>query len=172
MSCWLKNLTNEAINPLKKEKALRKRRKKEQNGKSQVWKHKMRLQGGSWIGSAALGDLSIHLLWLCSNEPNNTPFLFYSTRLSLCWVAQQNYVHNNNYQSKLWSKKLRLGKLLTRISSTSQLSVEGAEREDLHSQKPQWLQQTHTDRVRFKKTNWKFHPRIPGEEIQNSNISK
>lgn len=85
------------------------------------------------IGSAALGDLSIHLLWPCSNAPNNTPFLFYSARLSLCWVAQQNYVPNNNYQSKLWSKKLRLGKLLTRISSrnsTSKLSAEGGERED------------------------------------------
>lgn len=139
------------MNPLKKEKALRKRRrKKEQKGKSQVWTHKMRLQGGSWIGSAALGDLSIHLLWLCSNEPNNTPFLFYSTRLSLCWVAQQNYVHNNNYQSKLWSKKLRLGKLLTKISSTPKLGVEGVEREDLHSQKPRLLLQTRSD------STWNF----------------
>lgn len=86
-----------------------------------------------WTGSAALGDLSIHLLWPCSNAPNNTPFLFYSARLSLCWVAQQNYAPNNNYQSKLWSKKLRLGKLLTRIStrnSTSKLSTEGGERKD------------------------------------------
>lgn len=86
-----------------------------------------------WIGSMALGDLSIHLLWPCSNAPSNTPFLFYSARLSRCWVAQQNYVPNNNYQSKLWSKKLRLGKLLTRISSgnsTSKPSAEGGERKD------------------------------------------
>lgn len=57
------------------------------------------------VQSAALRDLSIHLLWLRSNAPNNTPFLFYSTSLSLCWVAQQNYVPDDNYQSKLWSKK-------------------------------------------------------------------
>lgn len=70
-----------------------------------------------WIGGAALRDLSIHLLWPRSNAPNNTPFLFYSTSLSLCWVAQQNYVPNDNYQSKLWSKKWRQRKLLTRTSS-------------------------------------------------------
>lgn len=64
-----------------------------------------------WTGSAALGDLSIHLLWPCSNAPNNTPFLFYSARLSLCWVAQQNYAPNNNYQSKLWSKKIEAGEI-------------------------------------------------------------
>lgn len=63
------------------------------------------------IGSAALRDLSIHLLWPCSNAPNNTPFLFYSARLSLCRVAQQNYAPNNNYQSKLWSKKIQAGEI-------------------------------------------------------------
>lgn len=57
----------------------------------------------SALQHAALRDLSIHLLWLRSNAPNNTPFLFYSTRLSLCWVAQQNYVPDDNDQSKLWS---------------------------------------------------------------------
>lgn len=71
----------------------------------------------SAVPSAALRDLSIHLLWLRSNAPNNTPFLFYSTSLSLCRVAQQNYVPNDNYQSKLWSEKWRQRKLLTRTSS-------------------------------------------------------
>lgn len=98
----------------------------------------------SAVQSAALRDLSIHLLWPRSNAPNNTPFLFYSTSLSLCWVAQQNYVPNDNYQSKLWSKKWRQRKLLTRTSSrnrtpkrSSVITEERGERkqgdrEDLH----------------------------------------
>lgn len=97
--------------------------------------------GTGLFESAALRDLSIHLLWLRSNAPNNTPFLFYSTSLSLCRVAQQNYVPNDNYQSKLWSEKWRQRKLLTRTSSRNRTpkrrSVirEGGEREqgaDLH----------------------------------------
>lgn len=82
----------------------------------------------SAVQSAAPGDLSIHLLWPRSNAPDNTPFLFYSTSLLPCRVAQQNYVSKCNYQSKLWFEKLRRGKLLTGMSSMN-LTPKRGERE-------------------------------------------
>lgn len=113
----------------------------------------------SAVQSAALRDLSIHLLWLRSNAPNNTPFLFYSTSLSLCWVAQQNYVPNDNYQSKLWSEKWRQRKLLTRTSSMNRTpkrssvirewereSWEKARREGVQC-KPSWFQSTYSNKL-------------------------
>lgn len=121
-----------------------KSREKEKEHKSQVWNHKVRLQGGSLyfllsgsISSAALRDLSIHLLWLRLNAP--TTHHSYSIFILLIshfagWLNRIMFpriIINQNYGLKQWRQRKFLTRPSNRKGTSKTRCVKWGERKDL-----------------------------------------